>query len=62
MVTPSRQSAMLAAQDFENVYVVDSMNATLGEQILVKYALKLVEDGLSAADIAAELERVKPHC
>lgn len=56
------QSAMLAAQDFENVYVVDSMNATLGEQILVKYALQLVEDGLSAADIAAELERVKPHC
>lgn len=53
---------MLAAQDFENVYVVDSMNATLGEQILVKYALQLVEDGLSAADIAAELERVKPHC
>ena len=45
------QSAMLAAQDFENVYVVDSMNATLGEQILVKYALQLVEDGLLAAGL-----------
>ena len=32
------QSAVLAAQEFDNVYVVDSMNATLGEQILVKYA------------------------
>lgn len=56
------QSAVLAAQEFDNVYVVDSMNATLGQQILVKYALQLAENGLSAADIAAELERVKPHC
>lgn len=56
------QSAVLAAQDFENVYVVDSMNATLGEQILVKYALQLVQKGMSAGEIAAELERVKPHC
>ena len=52
------QSAMLAAQDFENVYVVDSMNATLGEQILVKYALQLVEDGLSAADIVVTQPQV----
>ena len=55
------QSAALAAEEFENVFVIDSLNATLGEQILVKYALQLVEQGMSAADIAAELERAKSH-
>ena len=55
------QSAVLAAQEFDNVYVVDSMNATLGEQILVKYALQLAEQGLSAQEIVAELERSKSH-
>ncbi len=55
------QSAALAAEGFDHVYVVDSLNATLGEQILVKYALQLVKRGMSAADIAAELERAKSH-
>ena len=55
------QSAALAADGFDNVYVVDSMNATIGEQILVKYALQLVEKGMSASEIVAELERAKSH-
>ena len=55
------QSAVLAADGCDHVHVVDSMNATLGEQILVKYALQLVEQGLSAAGIVAELERAKSH-
>lgn len=55
------QSAVLAAGDHKNVHVVDSMNATLGEQILVKYALQLVEQGKSAEEIVAELERAKSH-
>ncbi len=55
------QSAVLAADGCDHVHVVDSMNATLGEQILVKYALRLVEQGLSAAEIVAELERAKSH-
>ena len=55
------QSAALAADGFDNVYVVDSMNATIGEQILVKYALELVEKGMSASQIVAELERAKSH-
>ena len=55
------QSAVLAAEDYKNVYVVDSMNATLGEQILVKYALQLVEQGMGAKQIVEELERAKSH-
>lgn len=53
------QSAVLGAQDHEHVRVVDSMNATLGEQLLVKYALSLAEKGMNADEIVAELERVK---
>lgn len=55
------QSAVIAADGRENVYVVDSLNATLGEQILVKYALELVSRGMEAEALVAELERVKSH-
>lgn len=55
------QSAVLAAGDFDNVYVVDSLNATVGLQVLVKYALELAGRGLSAARIAQELEQAKGH-
>ena len=55
------QSAVLAADGREKVYVVDSLNATLGEQILVKYALELVEQGMDAEALVAELERAKSH-
>lgn len=51
------QSACVAAQDYEGqVYVVDSLNATLGERCLVDYALRLKDQGKTAAEIAAELE------
>ncbi len=51
------QSACVAAQDYEGqVYVVDSLNATLGERCLVDYAFQLKDQGKSAAEIAAELE------
>ena len=36
-----------------DVYVVDSNNVTLGERVLVEYALRLVNEGRSAAQIAA---------
>lgn len=57
----THQSALLAAQDRDNVYVVDSMNATIGQKIMVQYALSLVDQGFSAKEIVEELERVKPH-
>ena len=42
-----------------DVYVVDSNNVTLGERILVEYALRLVDEGHSAAQIAAAVEAVR---
>ena len=53
------QSAMMAAQDFDNIYVVDSGSVAIGGGILVEYALKLAEDGLEAKEIANQLEEVK---
>lgn len=53
------QSACIAAEDFPEAYVVDSENATIGEHILVERALELVDQGLEAGAIAAQLEEEK---
>lgn len=53
-------SANTAAASFDGgVYVVDSKNVTVGERVLVDYALRLVGEGLSAADIATALEQAR---
>ena len=53
------QSAMIAAQDFEDVYVVDSGSVAIGGGILVEYALTLASSGLPAREITAKLEDAK---
>ena len=53
------QSACIAAQDYDNVYVVDSGNVAIGAGILVEYALSLLDKGLSAKEIADELNEKK---
>lgn len=55
----TNQSARSAAQGNENVWVVDSENVTVGERILVEYALRRRDAGASPEEIAEELERVK---
>ena len=50
------QSAVTAASDYEGIYVVDSKNVTIGQGILVQYALKLAEEGHDAKVIAEALE------
>lgn len=42
-----------------DVFVVDSNNVTLGERVLVEYALRLVDEGRSAAQIAVAVEAVR---
>nr|WP_326127290.1 DegV family protein [uncultured Oscillibacter sp.] len=52
------QSARIAAEAFPGrVFVVDSENAAIGEQVLVRRALTLMDQGLDAAAIAGQLER-----
>lgn len=45
--------------DYDEIYIVDSLSATAGIQILVNYACKLRDSGLKAPDIAAQLEQIK---
>lgn len=54
------KSACQAAEKFGGkVHIVDSLNASTGERLLCLYALRLLKNGLSAAEIAAELDKVK---
>lgn len=54
------QSAMIAAADFPGkVFVVDSRNIAIGSAILTEYALVLVDRGMDAESIAAELNQAK---
>lgn len=53
-------SACKAAQKFDGkVFVVDSLNVTIGERILFQYGLRLVKSGKSAAEVVDELNHRK---
>lgn len=52
--------AVSASKKFAGrVFAVDSLNASLGEKILFRYALGLLEQGASAQEIASELEKAR---
>lgn len=54
------QSACMAAEAYQgHVWVVDSQNVTVGERILLEYAVRLRNKGMPAEAIAAELEKVR---
>lgn len=58
------QSACIAAENVSGkVYIVDSLNVTLGEAILIQYADRLIKEGLEAEEIVEKLEekREKIH-
>jgi DegV family protein with EDD domain len=51
---------MIAAEEYRNrVYLVDSEIVSVGERILVDYAVSLRDAGLDAAEIASVLEEKK---
>ncbi len=53
------QSAVIASEGFENIYIVDSATAAMGSGILVEMAFRYLEQGLSAKEIAKKLEEDK---
>ena len=53
------QSAVTAAADYPEVHVVDSKNVTIGQGILVQYALRLVDEGRGASEIASLVESAR---
>ena len=53
------QSAVIAAEEFDNIYVVDGRSAAMGSGILVELAFRLLDSGLSAKEIAEALDEEK---
>ena len=53
------QSAVIAAAEHDNIFVVDSGSAAIGAGILAELALQLADSGMPAAEIAATLEEEK---
>ena len=53
------QSAMIAAADYDNIYVVDSGTGAVGAGILTELALELLDNGQDAKAIAERLEEEK---
>lgn len=53
------QSAHIAAQEFENIYVVDSGNVAVGFGVIVEYAIQLLKEGKSAKEIKEILDKEK---
>lgn len=53
------QSALTAAADYPEVHVVDSKNVTIAQGILVQYALRLVDEGRTAAEVASMVESAR---
>lgn len=52
-------SVVQAMGDFDNVYLVDSLTATLGQKVLVLHGAWLRDRGFPAAEIAARLNSLK---
>lgn len=52
----NNQAAKLAAEDMENVYVIDSGNLSTGVGLLVIAAAEMLEEGKSAKEVAEEIE------
>ncbi len=56
----THQSAVTAASQVEGeVHVVDTQTVCIGERILVRYALQLLDEGRSAGEIAAAIEEAR---
>lgn len=53
------QSACIAAEEYENIYIVDGMTAAIGTGVLVELAVRLLDDGMSAKEIKEALEKEK---
>lgn len=55
------QSACIAAEDYDNVYVVDSRNAAIGAGCLAELGLRLADSGMGAQEIAETLTREREN-
>lgn len=53
-------NARMAAENFENIYVVDTKNLSTGGGLLVLAAIEMAEKGMEAKEIYDEIEKLIP--
>lgn len=60
-ISGTYQSAQIAASlvDYEKIYLIDGMNATLGNQLLIRLAVELRDEGRTTGEIVSILEEEK---
>lgn len=56
----SYNSAVIASESFDNVYVVDSQNLSCGVGLIVNKAVKFRNEGFSAKEISEKLKEIVP--
>ncbi len=57
----SYQNATVAAEEYDNVYCVDSQNLCVGQGLVVLKAAQLAQEGMAPQDILKELEALIPR-
>ncbi|MBO7217155.1 MAG: DegV family protein [Clostridia bacterium] len=55
------QNSCIAAEEFEDVYVVDTANLSTGEGLLIMKAAEWIKEGLSAKEIFDKVTALIPH-
>ena len=55
------QSACIAAEEFENIYILDTCSVAIGSGLLVEMAITLAKEGRSAKEIFDILEEKKQN-
>ena len=55
------QNSCIAADEFEDVYVVDTANLSTGEGLIILKAVEFVNQGLSAKEVYEEVLKLIPH-
>lgn len=59
-ISGTYQNAKNTAEKFKGkVFVIDSLNACIGQRLITQYALKLSQEGLSAEEIVEKVENAK---
>lgn len=61
LLSGTYQSACIAKDlaEYDDIYIIDSLNATQGLRLIVEKAVKLRDNGLSVQDIVTEIENYK---
>lgn len=58
-MSANNQAAKLAAEEFENVHVIDSANLSTGVGLLLIKAAEMAENGATAKEICEKIEEIK---